>query len=328
MPHFTKVQPDEGPNGMRWRVGPIVGMLILLAIAAGGFISSPPFAVTKIEAPTKQRYIPRHDQPTAFFAMGAWARDNREAIEPVTAVCGLVVAIAVAVVTGLLWGATRGLAESTEDLARGAHDQFVEMGLAREQETQRLELTEKQFLLAARECDLAEKQHGLQREQYIAEYPPKIKIRSIGIDRPQAGDLFQSDRIIKGSFVIANIGASDAKIREAVYRFFWGRGLPMVPPLQDDQVNQIFGPNLLPHTMAGHESCLITIESNELIGADAHTIIRGGGIYLYVMGAVCFYDWNLKERWMGFCQKYIDPETVGGEGRFIPVDNPNYEYQD
>jgi hypothetical protein len=316
---------------MKWRVGPCIGMLILLAVATMGAFSSPPLVVTQPNGSANQRSItprPKDNHPTLVLTIGAWASENRDTVDPLTAIGALIVAVVLAGLTGRLWGATRDLAVSTEDLAQGAHDQFMEMGLARDLTKRGLDLQEKQFLLAARECDLAENQHGLQREQYLAEHRPRIKIRSIGIERPPAGALFQSGRVIKGSLVIVNIGASDAKIREADYRFFWARsGLPMVPPLHNDQVKHFFE-RMLPHTMSGHESCYIEIESNGPIGDEAREILLGGPTHLYVMGAVRYSDWNLKERWMGFCQKYTLPEIISGEGRFVAVDNPDYEYED
>jgi hypothetical protein len=221
--------------------------------------------------------------------------------------------------------ATRDLAVFTDELARGAHEQYTEMRLARALAERGLDLEEKQFLLAERQCDLAGRQHGLQREQYLAEHRPRIKIRSIGITRPPAGALFQSDRVVKGSLVIVNVGASEATLRQADYRFFCkSGGLPMAPPLQ--QVKQLFE-SMLPYTMSGHESCLIPIESDGPLGEEAREILVGGPAHLYVMGAVLFSDWNLKERWMGFCQKYTLPQTSAGEGRFVPVENPDYEYE-
>jgi hypothetical protein len=305
----------------RWHAGPSVGLVILLAIAVWGVLTSPP--LTGVNQSLLQTVT--NDQPVT---VGTWVRDNREVIEPLTAIGALIIAAVVAYVTTLLYLATRKLAVSTEDLANAAHEQFTEMGLARALTERTLDLQEKQFLLAGRQCDLAEKQHGLQREQYIAEYRPRIKIRSIGLTRPSAGDLFQSGRVLTGSLVIVNIGASDATIRQADYRFFCARdGLPMVPPLEPHQVNQLFA-NMLPHTIAGHESCLIPVESDGPLGEEARGILLGGPYHLYLMGAVLFSDWNLKERWMGFCQKYTTPKIAGGDGRFVPVDNPDYEYED
>jgi hypothetical protein len=278
------------------------------------------------QVPTPAEY----DQLSLFFTVGAWAHDNRETIEPLAAIAAVVAAIILAYVTFLLFVATDRLAVTTRDLAGVGRDQVREMELARVLTERRVDLQEKQFLLTGRQTDLAEKQHGLQREQYLAEHRPRIKIRSIGILGAPGGigPMFLEGRFINGSLVLVNAGASDATIREAEYRFFWGRwGLPMVPPLLPGQVQPLFE-GMLPHKMTGHESCLIPIKSNEPLTKEAQSIILGGPFHLYVMGAVRFSDWDLKDRWMGFCHHYVLPEISGGEGRFVPVDNPDYEYED
>jgi hypothetical protein len=304
-------------------------MLLLVAIAAFGVASSPPLTVPNPNTPAQQSQksqSPEHNQPSLFLAVGTWARDNREAIDPLAAICALIVAIAVAIVTGFLWGATRKLAISTDELARAAHEQSAEMRLARSLAERHFDLEERRFLLTGRECDLAEKQHGLQREMYLAEHRPRIRIRSVAITQAPAMGVFPPDRIIQGSLVIVNTGASDAVIRQADYRFFYTRdGLPIAPPLEPGQVKPLFGAIKLPHPLPGHESCWIDIGSGSPIG---HDVPSGRGGVLYIMGAVLFSDWNLKERWMGFCQEYISAKTGGGEGRFEPVKDPNYEYED
>jgi hypothetical protein len=315
----------------KWRIGPCLAMLLLVTIATWGVASSPPNAVPQPSATTDHHQKPKgaeDNQPPLFFIIGAWIHDNREIIDPVAAVGAFVAAGVLAVVTFMLFGATDKLAATTGDLANAAHQQVAEMVLARDLMTKRLDLQERQFLLTDKQTNLAINQHGLQREQYLAEHRPRIRIRSIGIAR-EAGELFHPQRTIKGSLVIVNVGASDAMIRRAEYRFYWDRNsLPMVPPLDLGQVKYLFSATL-PYRITGHESCSIAIESNgPPAGEDADRIRQGGPVFLYVMGAVLFSDADLKERWMGFCQKYTVPEKIGGEGRFIPVENPNYEYED
>jgi hypothetical protein len=299
-------------------------------IAVGVVIAAHSLAVAQPGQSTDQHQIAQsaeHNQSSLFFAIGAWARDNRDAIDPLVAIGALVIAGLVAYATARLYGATRRLALTTGDLANAARQQVVEMELARALMAQRLDLQEKQFLLAGKQSDLAAKQHGLQREQYLAEHRPRIKIRSVGVRQATACAMFDSDQVVKGSLVVVNIGASEATIREANYRFFSGeRGLPMVPPLEPKDVKPLFE-GLLPHKMAGHESCLIPIEGNGTLGDLAFGLGFGGMTGLYVMGAIRFSDWNLQDRWMGFCQQYM-PSGDGGEGRFAPVENSDYEYED
>jgi hypothetical protein len=311
------------------RIGPTLGLVTLLVIAVLGVFSSPPLTVSKPSQATNQHHISQateNEHPSLFFTVWAWARDNRDVIEPLAALGALAVAAVVAYATFLLFGATKRLAISTDELARGAHEQSLEMALARALTEKTLDLEERQFLLAGKQTDLAEKQHGLQREQYLAEHRPRLRIRSVGVVQP-IGRNALSDQILRGSLVLVNIGASEATIKEAHYRFFSGpNGLPMVPPLEASQVRPLFGGSL-PYKMAGHESCLIAIESRGPLDDIATGIGFNGLTDIYVMGAIRFSDWNLQDRWMGFCQKYM-PSEEGGEGRFLSVDNPNYEYED
>jgi hypothetical protein len=46
------------------------------------------------------------------------------------------------------------------------------------------------------------------------------------------------------------------------------------------------------------------------------------------MGYIHYADINGAERFMGFCRQYDTSEGWSREGRFVPVDNPDYEYSD
>jgi hypothetical protein len=313
----------------RWRIGPSLALILLIAIAVWVVVSFSPPTFPQISKATNQHNKPKsaeNEHSSLFFVVGVWIHDNREIIDPLAAVGAFIAASVLAIVTFMLFGATEKLAATTGDLANAAHEQVVEMALARELLARRLDLQEKQFLLADRQYTLAERQLGFQREQYLAEHRPRIKIRSVAISRAPAGGIIEPGRVIEGSLVIVNIGAADAHIRRADYCFFWSRnGLPIAPPLVPERVKPLFGSIDLPYPLPGHASCLIPVKSGGPVGGV--TGDRSGG-HLYIMGDVLFSDGNLNERWTGFCQEYTPAKTAGGEGRFIPVDDPNYEYED
>jgi hypothetical protein len=252
-----------------------------------------------------------------------WLSNNHDAIEAVSAIGAFVASAFLVVATVALWKATGRLATATEKLSEGAEQQITEMAKA-------TDLAEKQFLMAGAQADLAAKVHGLERLQYLAEHRPRMAIRSVALaSSGKGGFLFHGGFAPKGSLVIVNTGASEAKVLNTEYRFFWSNtGLPMVPPLGEGQTRPLLAD--VPHTMAGHESCLVAIEADNVLTADvAQSLSRGVPWKLYLMGAIHYQDADLKERWMGFCREYRAPETVGaGEGRFVPVDNPDYEYVD
>jgi hypothetical protein len=139
---------------------------------------------------------------------------------------------------------------------------------------------------------------------------------------------------LNGTFVVVNAGHAEAIIRESEYRFFWSNnGLPMTPPLSPGHATSpIFTEH--PYTMAGHESHNVTTSSNTAPTQNELNAIRGGagsGWRFYILGAIRFSDWNPdKERWMGFCRVFVpaDGGGSGSEGRFMPVNNGDYEYED
>jgi hypothetical protein len=224
---------------------------------------------------------------------------------------GLVTAIATVFVAGFTWTLWRSN-EATIAQAKATS-----------------ELAEKQFLMEGQQADLAAKQHGLARLQFLALNRPRIEIRSVGLAASgTGGQLLHTGFPIKGSLVVVNTGASDATIREGEYRFYWTRtGLPMVPPInKPGQTKPILAD--LPHTMAAHESCEVKIESESALAPEATEILLSGYYELFVMGAIRYSDGDLKERWMGFCRQYVRPPSVDGEGSFLPVKHPDYEYSD
>jgi hypothetical protein len=315
-----------------WFLGMSLALVLLVAVGAGGILSSPRLPIPEPNTNDQHHGVTHdaeHHDAALLSATWTWLDTNEKPLGIVIAVAALLVATGAAVIGAFLWKATERLAVSTEDLAQAATGQITEMALARNLAERQLDLAEKRFLLTGRQCDLAEKQHGLQRLQYIAEHRPRIRVRSIGLARSPAGLLFQGERNVKGGLVLVNAGASDAKIRQAMYRFFWAIGdLPMVPPLQDDDPVAPLFPEY-PHTLEGHGSYFTFVESAALLtDEEAHEIRGGGPTHFYIMGAVLFSDWDLKDRWMGFCREYVAPKNAGGDGRFVPVGNPDYEYED
>jgi hypothetical protein len=75
-------------------------------------------------------------------------------------------------------------------------------------------------------------------------------------------------------------------------------------------------------------SCIYKITCDEELGGDVQASKRGGGIKLFVMGTIRYADIAGKERFMGFCREYVPPDAASGEGSFLPIDHPDYEYED
>jgi hypothetical protein len=130
--------------------------------------------------------------------------------------------------------------------------------------------------------------------------------------------------------VVANIGGSDAQILESGYRFLvTDKGLPMSPPFKSDYVKLLLVPD---EPLIAHESRVVSVELGEPLGREAGLIgSRVIGYYeMFVMGFIRYSDVITgRERYMGFCRVFTPPVGINKlQGRFVPVDNQDYEYED
>jgi hypothetical protein len=215
-------------------------------------------------------------------------------------------------------------------LANAAVGQSEEMAKGRELAEEQFDLAEKQFLLEGRQADLLENRHGLQRLQLLAEHRPRIEIRSVGLKTSGSGAfVFSGGETIEGSLVIRNVGGTDATIRETEYRFLCtADGLPMVPPFETGKTKPLIESDL-PHVLAAHGSLLVPIETAAIPDQYTSELGAGAPMELYLFGAIRYSGWDSdNDRWMGFCRRYLKTGTFNDEGRFVRVDNPDYEYSD
>lgn len=191
-------------------------------------------------------------------------------------------------------------------------------------------IQEKQMLIVGQQTDIASKQHALDRLQFISSKRPRLHVRHVIMEHPTPKakhrlPVLQATKPIKGSLVIVNVGGTGAWIVSSQYRFYWTNNeLPMDPPL--DQLGPLHAETV---ELPGGSSCTFPITASDLLGPHASEIMKGRDNWrLYVMGSVEYADTNGKTRFMGFCREYKRPGLAGGDGRFSPVDNPDYEYQD
>ena len=250
-------------------------------------------------------------------SIGTWLTDHA------TVLAAVVSAIAAAIVAWF----TIVLARATREMLKAARDQRTELQKAGE-------IAEKQMLLSGRQTDIIEKQHGLDRLQFIADKRPRLRVRHVTINHPMPEartriPLFQEGQRVTGSLVIVNVGATSAEAIDSRYCFYWSNtGLPMDPPLSEESPRLFDG---VAAPLEGGESRTIPIESQNLMDTNATNIAFGrGDWHLYVMGMVRYADIGSPpvERFMGFCRVYQLPERGAGEGRFVVVKDPDYEYED
>lgn len=219
--------------------------------------------------------------------------------------------IALAIITLILACATIILAaftyklwKATVKLVRGA------------EETSGRQADEMQRSLA-----IAEKQHELQRWQYLTTHRPKLIIRRMSLDE---GDK-DGSMCPNIQFIVANIGGSRATIIESNATFAKIDGLlPAIPPYSADtntinctirEAGQSDPPEIL-----GIED----FEVSRIVRSwRDKTITNGDSSPFYFFGYIQYRDSIDIVRRMTFCRKY-NPATK----RFVEVDDPEYEYAD
>lgn len=189
------------------------------------------------------------------------------------------------------------------------------------------ELSEKQFRLSGRQTDLDEKQHALARLQFITANRPRLHIRHVQLI-PNPREAVSKDKPLRGSFIIVNAGGTPAEIKESRCRFLVTNApLPMNPPLDDALAKMVHLPG--DAIIEGGESHEFPIESDGPLGELATKLgDEYGGYKIYMLGMLRYADIEGKERFFGFCREYNPWGDDFGEGRFLPVNDPDYEYQD
>ena len=87
-------------------------------------------------------------------------------------------------------------------------------------------------------------------------------------------------------------------------------------------------------TLLSGQSTIVNFQSAHQIGQNMvfgrNTI---GGYDLYVMGRITYADRNHDVRRTTFCRQYFaakgpDGQIAGPDGRFYPVNNPDYEHEE
>jgi hypothetical protein len=302
----------------------VLTVLIAVAVVGFSFFDGYQCKNDKTECVEKYKHSSISNDPSyPLIFIGAWARNNKEAIDPLAALGSFMFAGVLAFFTATLWVATRRLARSTAELSAAEVANSAELRKASD-------IAEKQLAIAAAQVDIQTKQHALARLEFLATHRPRLKVRHINvIDRGKAlgiPNMFDHGHEVRGGLVVVNTGGSNATIIETRYRIFFSKtGLPVEAPYDED-----FRPNLLmkDQILLAGGSCatpivdIIIMERDDpAIGKEMRKFERGGW-KIFVMGQIRYRDDAGAERFMGFCQERA------GDGKFIPVAEPSYEYQD
>jgi hypothetical protein len=169
----------------------------------------------------------------------------------------------------------------------------------------------------------------LARKEFLANFRPRFRVNKVALEVlsaifPDAG--FSSGQELSASITIVNRGENDATILESRYRIYFGNLLYYQVPYAAPFPRSLPGGKV--KIPAGGR---LTFEVVDQIANDVATkgsIIRPhrepqGRWHLYVMGEARYSDSTKIVRYLGFCR-----ELMFDEGRFKPVEDPEYEYEE
>ena len=286
-----------------WTAG--LPLLCLVAIAILGLSFPPPQSNAQLNTPNQSQQIrpqPENNNASVFLTIGDWADTHRETIEALTAIGGLLIAVALAVLTAWLAFATSDLAKSTRELAAGAEDQAAETAKA-------TALAEKQFLLTGEQFKLSEKQLGLQREQFFAQYRPALVIQFVQRlpAKPRSDD-------IDVEFTIINAGLSECTVLGSRVQLDWMLASDIPSP------HDLKGKDIIPRRrFLRGATDRVTISRNDAEGVETFS----EGKLLYLLGWVVYVDGRGEEfgstrttyfirQYNAVTRKFVDARTNGG----------------
>lgn len=168
---------------------------------------------------------------------------------------------------------------------------------------------------------------------------PKLCIRNItihagksmppdsGVSVFEAPPMFLPGKHLSGQFRIDNIGADQATIIESYCDVYWSKqGLPMQMPFEGPVQNpQPITPNTV---VAAGDSSVCVFMSRKAMGEEGKKIFFNLENWkLYVIGYVRYQDRYKVQRRTLFCREYRN-ETGQTMGRFFPVTDPDYEFEE
>ena len=165
---------------------------------------------------------------------------------------------------------------------------------------------------------LIRKSIDLARDEFLSTHRPKIRIKHVWL----LNEALHYNEALKVRVVCVNKGRTTAIISDYSVEFFVvkdHRSLPIDPKMAPINVNGF--------ALQSGISLPLPDISYDLSEADEIGIRREGS-KLYCAGVVHYSDGIGRIRTTAFCRLYQLPDSLVGAGRFVAVDNPDYEYQD
>ena len=274
------------------RASQLLRAVPLVAILIGGVLgtltpaNSPNAQENKSNAEHNQSSV---DQKSSGLpAIRAWATDNHDAIEALSALGSVIFSVVLTGSTVLLWVATNKQARITNDALKLSRDEFVSTWRPK-----------------------------LRVRNIVVSRTPK--------DR-ELQEIFMPGKALECRFYISNVGGTPTRITEAFGMAFQSQvDLPMARPYEGKGGNLFIPAKAIrPGQSVPMQfvSDWAMDESSRTIGA--RTI---GHQRLFVMGWIVYVDDIGIERRTAFCREFKRKTDWDG-GRFNIVKNPDYEHEE
>jgi hypothetical protein len=162
------------------------------------------------------------------------------------------------------------------------------------------------------------------RRELILTKRPRLRVRNVVLRQPKPihapiPEIFARGTLVSGQFYVDNVGGTPANISDCGCWVTWFQGLlPMERPYEGENGNIPIKLKLKPGMSMPIPFC-----SDKTMGEEGPLIKSGEkNWHLYVMGWIEYID-NLRiGRRTAFCREYS-----ASEGRFIKVDNRDYEHE-
>lgn len=270
----------------KWRTFAFCVLLVVLVFAAVSFfVPLYPEICSKSENSGKEECAAHYITTFVLLSVGEFLEAHDGAIVATAT-------IFIAWFTFQLRSATVGLKDSTDKLWSAG---------------------ETQIALIGRQTDLAEKQHGLAREEFFASHRPRISVTRMSVQQSPNAPL-------KINFIFVNNGEAEAK------ECLWNAGILLLEELGAihgifDYSQNVRGKFKGPLAV-GMAANADVVDKINLDPRDYDDILAKRK-FLHVIGAITYDDNNEVTRSMGFLRCYD-----AGRRRFRVVDDPEYEYQD
>jgi hypothetical protein len=179
---------------------------------------------------------------------------------------------------------------------------------------------------------VAREQSNDMKATIVLTHRPKLHVRNVVVRQPrpvhaQQPRIFAEGHLVSGQFYVVNVGGTEANITGSYCLVHWRQhGLPMERPYEGENPTPT---GLTGITLQPGETAPGIFQSENPMGPQGEDIRLGNaGWRIYVMGWIEYTDAINVRRRTAFCREYQIRQQGTSEGRFYPVDDPDYEHEE